>query len=283
MATASARLSRTRGSLTTSTGAHRLRRPSLVLKRALAVGLILGAWELLTGGFGGLLQPAVNPALLPPLSTALVELQVYALSGLLLSDLAMTLGAALVGLLLGMLGGCAAGMLLGFWRAAGEVLEPVVVGLNSLPRVALAPVLVIWFGLGLTSKIVVGLLAVFFIVFFNTYMGVRSVDRQLVDAVRVMGATRIQTIRIVIFPAVLQWVFAALRTSVSFGLTAVVVGEFVGATGGLGYRMALASGVLNTARVFAILLLLALVGTLVVEGAKHIEQRLLRWQPRGEP
>jgi ABC-type nitrate/sulfonate/bicarbonate transport system permease component len=89
---------------------------------------------------------------IPPPSAALAELRVYALSGL----------------LLGMLGGCAAGMLLGFWRPAGEVLEPVVVGLNSLPRVALAPVLVIWFGLGVTSKIVVGPLSVFFIVFFNT-------------------------------------------------------------------------------------------------------------------
>jgi NitT/TauT family transport system permease protein len=81
---------------------------------------------------------------------------------------------------------------------------------------------------------------------------------------------------------VLEWVFAALRSSVSFGLTAVVVGEFVGGTAGLGYRMSIASGVLNTPRVFAILLLLAAIGTLVVEAAKWVEQRLLRWQPRGE-
>jgi NitT/TauT family transport system permease protein len=100
--------------------------------------------------------------------------------------------------------------------------------------------------------------------------------------VRVMGATRGQTTRLVVVPAVLQWVFAALRTSVSFGLTGVVVGEFVGATGGLGYRMSIASGVLNTPRVFAILFVLALIGTLVVEGAKLVEQRLLRWQPRGD-
>jgi NitT/TauT family transport system permease protein len=283
VAIASARLPLTRGGLS----AWAPRRPgglraALLLKRALAVALLLGGWELLTGGFGGLLRPAVNPALLPPPSAALAELRVYAASGLLASDLATTLGAAAVGLVLGMLGGFAAGMLLGSWRSAGDVFEPILVALNSLPRVALAPVLVIWFGLGITSKIIVGLLAVFFIVFFNTYMGVRSIDRQLVDAVQVMGATRIQTARMVVVPAVLQWVFAALRTSVSFGLTAVVVGEFVGATGGLGYRLSIASGVLNTPRVFAILMLLALVGTLVVEGAKYVEQRLLRWRPQGE-
>jgi NitT/TauT family transport system permease protein len=228
------------------------------------------------------MRPAVNPALLPPPSSTLAELLVYARSGLLVADVMATLGAACVGLMLGLLGGFAAGMLLGLWRSAGDVAEPILVGLNSLPRVALAPVLVIWFGLGITSKIVVSLLTVFFLVFFNTYRGVRSIDRQLVNAARVMGATPAQVARMVVVPAVLEWVFAALRTSVSFGLTAVVVGEFVGGTAGLGYRMSIASGVLNTPRVFAILLLLAVIGTLVVEAAKWVEQRLLRWQPRGE-
>jgi NitT/TauT family transport system permease protein len=283
VATTSARLSRNSGGLTAARG-DRPRSPltSLGLRRGLAVALLLAAWELFAGGFGGLLEPAVNPRLLPPPSAAAAELRVYAGSGLLVSDLASTLGAAAAGLVLGVLGGFAVGMLLGTWRSAGDVLEPLFVGLNSLPRVALAPVLVIWFGLGIASKIVISLLAVFFIVFFNTYLGIRSIDRQLVDAVRVMGATRGQTTRLVVVPAVLQWVVAALRTSVRFGLTGVVVGEFVGATGGLGYRMAIASGVLNTPRVFAILVVLALIGTLLVEGAKFVEQRLLRWQPRGE-
>jgi NitT/TauT family transport system permease protein len=97
-----------------------------------------------------------------------------------------------------------------------------------------------------------------------------------------MGATRLQTMRIVVVPAVLQWVFAALRTSVSFGLTAVVVGEFVGSTAGLGYRLAIASGVLNTPRVFSILLILALVGALLVELAKQVEHYLLRWRPAAD-
>jgi NitT/TauT family transport system permease protein len=283
VATTSVRLSRSRGGLTAARdGRPRAPLARLALGRGVAVALLFGAWELLAGGFGGRLGPVVNPALLPPPSAAAAELRVYAESGLLVSDVASTLGAAAGGLLLGMLGGFGAGMLLGTWRSAGDVLEPIFVGLNSLPRVALAPVLVIWFGLGIASKIFVSLLAVFFIVFFNTYLGIRSIDRQFVDAVRVMGATRRQTTRLVVVPAVLQWVFAAMRTSVSFALTGVVVGEFVGATGGLGYRMAIASGVLNTPRVFAILLLLALIGTLAVEGAKFLEHHLLHWQPRGD-
>jgi NitT/TauT family transport system permease protein len=236
----------------------------------LAVALVFGGWEVLAGG--------ANRALLAPPTALLADLVQYAGSGLLAIDLAATLGAAAIGLLLGMLGGFVVGVVLGAWRSAADVLEPIIVALNSMPRVALAPLLVIWFGLGLTSKIVVGLLAVFFLVFFNTLMGVRSIDRELISAVQVMGATRLQTMQIVVVPAVMQWVFAALRTSVSFGLTAVVVGEFVGSTAGLGYRLALASGVLNTPRVFSILLILALVGTLLVELAKLAENYLLRWR-----
>jgi NitT/TauT family transport system permease protein len=283
MATTAARLSRFQRSLNAAPRSGIFpRRTQLQVRRAVVVAVLFGTWEALAGGFGGLMRPAVNPALLPPPSSALAELLVYARSGLLVADVMATLGAACVGLMLGLLGGFAAGMLLGLWRSAGDVAEPILVGLNSLPRVALAPVLVIWFGLGITSKIVVSLLTVFFLVFFNTYRGVRSIDRQLVNAARVMGATPAQVARMVVVPAVLEWVFAALRTSVSFGLTAVVVGEFVGGTAGLGYRMSIASGVLNTPRVFAILLLLAVIGTLVVEAAKWVEQRLLRWQPRGE-
>jgi NitT/TauT family transport system permease protein len=283
MATTAARLSRFQRSLNAAPRSGIFpRRTQLQVRRAVVVAVLFGTWEALAGGFGGLMRPAVNPALLPPPSSTLAELLVYARSGLLVADVMATLGAACVGLMLGLLGGFAAGMLLGLWRSAGDVAEPILVGLNSLPRVALAPVLVIWFGLGITSKIVVSLLTVFFLVFFNTYRGVRSIDRQLVNAARVMGATPAQVARMVVVPAVLEWVFAALRTSVSFGLTAVVVGEFVGGTAGLGYRMSIASGVLNTPRVFAILLLLAVIGTLVVEAAKWVEQRLLRWQPRGE-
>jgi len=250
----------------------------LLFARTLTFVSLFALWELLAGGFG-VLEPAVNPALLPPPSAAVSDLVVYAASGLLAGDVAATLGSAATGLLMGLAGGFLVGMLLGAWRTAADVVEPLFVGLNSLPRIALAPLLVLWFGLGSTSKIVVAMFAVFFIVFFNTYSGARSIDRELISAVRVMGATRFQQLRIVVVPAVLQWVFAALRTSVSFALTAVVVGEFVGATAGLGYRMAIASGVLNTPRVFSILLLLGVVGATLVEIAKRIEQRLLRWRP----
>jgi NitT/TauT family transport system permease protein len=275
MATVAERLPRARASRPRRLSS----RPRLALAVARAAVLLALAcgWELAAGGFGAF-APRVNPALVPPPSHTLLDLVAYARSGFLATDLLATLGAAAIGLLLGILGGFLIGMLLGAWRAGADILEPILVGLNSVPRVALAPLLVLWLGLGSTSKIALAFLVVFFVVLFNTYLGARSIDRDLVNAVRVMGASRLQVLRIVAVPAVTQWVFAALRTSVSFALTAVVVGEFVGATSGLGYRMAIASGVLNTPRVFSILVLLGTAGVVLVEIAKHIEGRLLRWR-----
>ena len=165
------------------------------------------------------------------------------------------------------------------WRAGAEIVTPIFVGLNSLPRVALAPLFIVWFGLGMTSKIVVSLLVVFFVVFFNTYCR-HAVDRpELIRAVHVMGATRLHTLRIVVVPAVLQWVFAALRTSVSFALTGAVVASSSGRPAGS--AIAWPSLRASSTRPAALrhLLLLGLIGALLVEMAKRVEQHLLRWQP----
>jgi NitT/TauT family transport system permease protein len=126
---------------------------------------------------------------------------------------------------------------------------------------------------------VLSLFTVFFVIFFNTFLGVRNVDPDLVRVVRVMGGGPRQVARMVVIPSVCSWIFAALRTSVSFALTGAVVGEFVGSTSGLGYRMLLAAGLLHTERVFAIMLLLMVVGVSLVELSRRAEQYLLRWRP----
>lgn len=253
-------------------------RSSVAARRIALVGLIVLVWAATTGDLGESLR-IFERAILPTPSATAADLVAYARSGLLWSDMSLTLGAAFLGLTFGMLGGVAVGLALGYWRAAAETLEPVLVGLNSLPRVALAPILVIWFGLGLSSKVVLSLFTVFFVVFFNTFLGVRSVDPELVKAVRVMGATRAQIARLVVIPSVFAWIFAALRTSVSFALIGVVVAEFVGSSAGLGYRMHIAAGLLNTERVFAILLILMVVSVTLVEIARRVERHLLRWRP----
>ena len=216
----------------------------LALRRAALIVAIFALWELVTGGFGlGLVL--TSPAILARPSSALAELGPYAASGLLWRDLSTTLIEAMVGLVLGIIGGAALGLALGYWRRASELIEPVLVSLNSLPRIAVAPILLPWLGLGIASKIALSFFTVFFVVFFNTYLGVRSVEPELVKAVQVMGGDRMHLARFVVLPSVFTWIFAALRTSVSFALTGAVVGEFVGASSGLGYRLNIAAGLLR--------------------------------------
>ncbi len=251
---------------------------SVALRRTVLVVGIFAVWELTTGGFGLGIE-LWSPAILARPSSAFGEFGPYAASGLLWKDLSTTLTEAMIGLALGIIGGAAFGLLLGYWRRVSEVIEPVLVSLNSLPRIAVAPILLPWFGLGMGSKIALSLFTVFFVVFFNTYLGVRSVDPELVKAVQVMGGGRTHLARFVVLPSVFSWIFAALRTSVSFALTGAVVGEFVGASAGLGYRLSIAAGLLDTKRVYLILLILMVFAVALVEIAKRVEGRLLRWRP----
>jgi NitT/TauT family transport system permease protein len=251
---------------------------TLALRRAALIMAVFAVWELVTGGFGlGIVL--VPQAILARPSAALTELGPYASSGLLWKDLSTTLLEAMVGLVLGIVGGAALGLALGYSRPISEVIEPVLVSLNSLPRIAVAPILLPWLGLGIASKIALSLFTVFFVVFFNTYLGIRSVEPELVKALQVMGATRRDLARFVVLPSVFAWIFAALRTSVSFALTGAVVGEFVGASAGLGYRLNIAAGLLDTKRVYLILLILMVFAVTLVEIAKRVEGRLLRWRP----
>jgi NitT/TauT family transport system permease protein len=252
-------------------------RISLTLRRVAFIGGLVVLWEAATGGFG--LPPVLEPIVVARPSAAIAEIGAYGASGLLAKDLTATLQATSIGLALGIVGGVAFGLLLGYARPVADTVEPVLVAFNSLPRIALAPLLVLVFGLELPSKIFLAFITVFFVIFFNTYLGIRSVDPELVKAVRVMGGSRRDLARFVILPSVFSWIFAALRTSVSFALSGAVVGEFVGSTAGLGYRMVISAGLLDTDRTYAILLLLMAIAITLVEIAKRVEDRLLRWRP----
>jgi NitT/TauT family transport system permease protein len=242
------------------------------------IGLLLGIWEWSGGGLGNP-SPWIDRVFLPRPSTTLIELGNYARGGLLMRDATTTLQAAGLGLFLGLSSGVLLGLGLGYWRAGRETVFPVLIGMYSLPRVALAPVMVVWFGLGLASKVFLSFFTVFFVIFFNTLQGVRAVDPELLKTSRVMGASRWQTTRMVVLPSVSAWIFAALPTCATFAVTGALVGEFIGSTQGLGYRMNIAAGVLNTERVFAILFVLMVISIVVIEIARRIERHVLRWRP----
>jgi NitT/TauT family transport system permease protein len=192
-----------------------------------------------------------------------------------------TVESTVVGFLVGVTTGFAAALLLGRHERLALVLDPYIVAVNSLPRIALVPLITMIFGFGLLAKVVLAWTIVFFIVFFNTLQGVRSVDRDLVHAARFLGASERQIVRTVVVPSALAWTFASLTPSISFALIGVVVGEFIGGEsgGGLGYLIVQSLGTLNAADMMVALLVLAAIGIAMALVIKRLEARLLRWRP----
>lgn len=178
--------------------------------------------------------------------------------------------------------GAASGMVLGFGLARapwfGALVDPYIRALNALPRVVLAPIFLLWFGLGIWSKVALGVTVVFFIVFFNTHQGVREVDRVVVNNARMLGASEWQLVRHVLIPSALTWVFSSLHISIGFAMIAVVVGEYLGASRGVGYLISQAEGTFDTTGVFAGMAVLSAVVLLVGWGVNRLERWLLRWK-----
>jgi NitT/TauT family transport system permease protein len=180
--------------------------------------------------------------------------------------------------------GSAGGVLAGFWLARKEllsaVLQPYLKAINAMPRVVLAPIFALWFGLGIWSKVALGVTLVFFIVFFAVYQGVREVSPVLVANARMLGMNERQMLRHLYLPAALSWMFASLHTAVGFALVGAVVGEYLGSAAGLGYRIQQAEGIFDVTGVFSGMLILA-VFVLLIDGiVSVVERRLLVWRPQ---
>jgi NitT/TauT family transport system permease protein len=180
--------------------------------------------------------------------------------------------------------GSSLGIVIGFWFArrpvVAAVLDPYVKAANALPRVVLAPIFMLWFGLGIWSKVALGVTLVFFIVFFNVYQGVKEVNPVILANARMLGMNDRQLMRHVYWPAALSWMFSSLHTSVGFALVGAVVGEYLGSAAGLGYLIQEAEGVFDVAGVFAGMIVLAVVVLVIDWLVTLIENRLLAWRPR---
>jgi NitT/TauT family transport system permease protein len=193
--------------------------------------------------------------------------------------------ATALGFAVGVSTGFVAGLVLGRNDRLALVLGPYIVAVNSLPRIALVPLVTMIFGFGLVAKVVLAWLIVFFIVFFNTFQGARGVDPDLVHSARFLGASERQIMRTVVVPSALAWTFASLTPSVSFALIGVVIGEFIGGEsgGGIGYLIIASLGTLNAADMMVALIVLACTGIALSIGIRQVEARLLRWRPEYQP
>jgi NitT/TauT family transport system permease protein len=179
--------------------------------------------------------------------------------------------------------GSIAGVLVGFWFArqprVAAVFDPYVKMVNALPRVVLAPIFALWLGLGIWSKVALGVTLVFFIVFFNVYQGVKEVSPTVLANARMLGMSERQLMRHVYWPSALSWMFSSLHTSVGFAVVGAVVGEYLGAAAGLGYLIQQAEGVFDVAGVFAGMLVLATFVIVIDTIVSIVERRLLVWRP----
>jgi NitT/TauT family transport system permease protein len=241
------------------------------LRQFAAFLLLLAIWE--AAGRAGLLNPLYLPSP-SQIAAALVEL--FA-DGRIWPHLEATFAAALGGLVLGVAVGVALGVAAALVQLIAELLEPVMTLLNAVPRVILAPLFVIWLGIGLASKIALSFILVAVLIFFTVFTGIRQVDRRIVERVVTLGGDRWALIRHVYLPAVTAWVLSNLKIAVGFAFTGALVGEFVAATHGLGYLLSFAQSTYNAALMFALIFLILVVVLLIFAIAGRLEKYLLRW------
>jgi NitT/TauT family transport system permease protein len=262
------------------------RRRILVWRLAILIALVTG-WEWLTGVKAIARMPGLywlDPFFVSRPSTIVQRFAYLASDQVRLSIWQMALStvqSTVWGFLVGVSTGFAAGLVLGRHDRLARILEPYIVAFNSLPRIALVPLITMIFGFGVVAKIVLAWTIVFFIVFFNTFQGARSVDADLIHAARFLGGSDRQIMRTVIVPSALAWTFASLTPSISFALIGVVVGEFLGGEsgGGLGYLIIQSLGTLNAADMMVALISLGVIGIVMATGIRQLERRLLRWRP----
>jgi NitT/TauT family transport system permease protein len=260
---------------------------SVLVWRLAILLVLLGSWEWLTGIKAVSQTPGlywIDPFFISRPSAIVRRFAYLASDQVRLSIWQMALStvqSTLWGFLVGVSTGFVAGLVLGRSDRLARVLEPYIVAFNSLPRIALVPLITMIFGFGVAAKIVLAWSIVFFIVFFNTFQGARSVDADLIHAARFLGGSNRQIMRTVIVPSALAWTFASLTPSISFALIGVVVGEFLGGEsgGGLGYLIIQSLGTLNAADMMVALLSLGVIGIVMAVGIRQLERRLLRWRP----
>lgn len=264
------------GSLLAAAGASLAaqRRKELRTRRTLQVALLvvlLVSWQLWADLFDTAFWTS-SP------TDVLEQLFAWSETGTLWTGLRATLTATVVGFVIGASAGAVVGFLLGWMRTLGDVLEPFITALYTLPKIALAPLFVLWFGIGVTTKIAIAALLVFFLVFFTTFRGTREVDPELVDLARVMGAGRFATLLKIGMPSAGVWVFSGLKLALPYALIGAVVGEFIASTEGIGFLINNAAALLNTAGVFAGLVVLMITASGLTALLRLAEKHFLSWQ-----
>jgi NitT/TauT family transport system permease protein len=251
------------------------RRIWVMLVRVAIIGGFLGLWEIASGRW-------IELFLISSPSRILLSL----FDGFQTGDLLAHTWVTFLEIAIGFPMGAIAGIGLGYWfgrsRMLAEIFEPIIIALNGIPRTAVAPLFIVWLGIGIWSKVGVVFLLTFFLNFFNTYTGMRQMDQEYVDLARLMGVKGWKLRLKVIFPAISPYVFTGIRTSIPFSVIGAIVGEFIAATEGIGFFIRFSAGVFRTADVFVGIIILMFMVIIMDRIADMVEKRVLRWQIQTE-
>ncbi|MQA02651.1 MAG: ABC transporter permease subunit [Streptosporangiales bacterium] len=237
--------------------------------RAVLVAVAVAGWELCSGAL-------IDPFWISSPSAVLTKLWTWCIDGSLWTHGSATLQAMALGFVVGGAAGVTVGFVLGRSPFLAEVLNPLVIAANSLPKLALAPLFILWFGIGLESKVALTAVVVFFLVFHNSFSGAKNVDQELLDVVTLMGANRKDRLVKVIVPAAASWVFTGLRLAVPYSLIGAVVSEITASNEGLGYLLKRSANTFDTAGTFAavvVLMVVAVVINIAVTRAERYSSR----------
>jgi NitT/TauT family transport system permease protein len=253
------------------------RRWSVLVARLALVAAWLGSWELTATYW-------IDPFFYSKPSAIWQKLITWFTSGTsagsIWTQISYTLQEAVYGFVLGAVAGVVIGVVLGRARFLADVLAPFIKAANAIPRIVLASLFVIWFGLGMSSKVATAFVLVFFGVFFNAFQGAREVSKVVDDNARILGASQWQLMRTVVLPSATSWILASLHTAFGFALIGAIVGEYAGSDKGLGLLISQSQGTFDAAGIYAAMI----ITTVLALGAEAVltvvERRLTKWQPR---
>jgi sulfonate transport system permease protein len=256
-------------------GTFSLRRLAVTVIRVAIMGGFVLLWEFASGRW-------LEPFLISSPTRILSSLIAGFTNGDLLQNTWVTFQEIAIGFPIGAISGIALGYAFGRSRLLAEIFEPIIVALNGIPRTAVAPLFIVWLGIGLWSKVGVVFLLTFFLNFFNTYTGMRQMDHEYIDLARLMGVRGWKLSFKVIFPAISPYVFTGIRTSIPFAVIGAIVGEFIAATEGVGFFIRMSAGIFKTADVFVGIIVLMVMVIIMDKIAEAVEKRALRWQMQTE-
>jgi len=240
--------------------------------RAAAVLVLFSLWELGAGRLFDIFYFSKPSLIVAQIAKEIVDPSFY-------RDLGVTSLELILGYASGAAAGIALGILLARWRYVAKICDPFLLALNSVPRIAVAPMLIVWFGIGIASKVFLAATLVFFITFFNTLSGIRGVDKALCDVVRVQGGSEWQIFTKVMLPHASAWILTGLKMSLPFALVGVILGEFLVSSKGLGFRLNSYATSYNTSGAITMILLMMLLMMALTAVADLVDARVMRWRP----